>query len=462
VRPSLPRLQWCLLLREPAPRLGVLVLLLALGYALVRGAAWTAMDVRQMTAAEAEAAASLVVKRQEVEDIEAERVAAADRPYAGSPLDYHVTATLPQRPLAALAAGQRDLSPSIAEITLWGRSDTVLARQPLENPEHLQAGRFDVAFVVVYLLPLLVIGLGFDLLAGERERGTLRLVLAQPVTLVRYLLAKVAVRFALIVGATLAFAALALVGLGVSAAAPLLVWLLVVWLYAGFWLALTFAVNARARSTAANAMALASTWVALVLLLPAVINVVVEQLLPLPSRMELIGELRAAENAAKARAHDHPELTADDPFTWARGFYRVQRDIERQTAPTLAAFEARLAARRDVVHVASSLSPAVLVHDVLTDIAGSGVVRHADFAEQVQVFAADLHATLAPRLFTASRLHAAEYDTLPRFTFVEEGRGRLAARLAPPILLLLAVTAGLLMWGCRRLRRSDVLLGAME
>jgi len=453
VRPSLPRLQWRLLLREPAPRIGVLVLLLGLAYALVRGIAWTAMDAREATEAEAAAAASLAVKQQEVEDIEAGRVDAAQRPYAGSPLDYHVTATLPHRPLAALAAGQRDLSTSVAGITLWGRSDTVLARQPLENPEHLQVGRFDVAFVVVYLLPLLVIGLGFDLLGGERERGTLRLVLAQPVTLMRFLLAKLVVRFALIVGATLGFAALALAGLGLTAAAPLSVWLLVVWLYAGFWLALTFAVNARARGSAANAMTLASAWVALVLLLPAVINVGIEQLLPLPSRMELVGELRAAENRAQARAHDHPELAADDPFTWAQNFYRVQRDVERQTAPTLAAFEARLAMRRDVVHAASWLSPAVLVHDVLTDLAGSGVARHAEFAAQVQAFAADLHGQLAPRLFAASRLGAAEYDTLPRFTFVEEGRGR----LAPPLLLLVTITAALLLWGCRRLRRADAL-----
>ncbi len=462
MHPSLLRLQWRLLLREPAARIGMFVLILGLAYALVRGLAWTTMDAHQRIAAQAEATTSLAEKQQEVADIEAGRIDAATRPYAGNPLGYQVTATLPHRPLAALATGQRDLSISLAEITLWGRSDTVLTRQPLENPEHLQTGRFDVAFIIVYLLPLLVIGLGFDLLGGERERGTLRLVLAQPVTLVRYLLAKLVVRFALVVSATLGFAVLALVGLGRTAAVPMLGWLVVVWLYAGFWLALTFAVNTAARSSAANAMKLASAWVLLVLLLPAAINTSVEQLLPLPSRMELVGELRAAENRAQAQAHDHPELAAEDPFIWARKFYRVQRDIERQTAPTLATFEARLAVRRDVVHAASWLSPAVVAHDLLTDLAGSGVARHAAFAVQVQAFAADLHGQLAPRLLAGSRLSAADYDTLPRFTFVEEGRASAAARLAPMLLVLVTLTAALLLWGCRRLGRVDALARETE
>ncbi len=37
---------------------------------------------------------------------------------------------------------------------------------------------FDWAFVLIYLLPLVVIALGHDLVTGERETGRLRLLLS--------------------------------------------------------------------------------------------------------------------------------------------------------------------------------------------------------------------------------------------------------------------------------------------
>lgn len=444
-----------LLLREPTLRIGGATLLLCLVYALAHGRGWAQEEEARLAAVRSDVDAAIAGKRDEVAEIEAGRQSLDEHPYAGSPLDYHAAATLPVDPLAALAVGQRDLQADAVEVTLWGREDTLLARRPLADPEQLQLGRFDAAFVVVYLLPLLVIGLCFDLLAGERERGTLRLVLAQPISAASYLRAKLAARVLAVLAGLGLFGAIAALALGTGAAPALLGWLAVAALYAGFWAALAFAINARRRSAAANAMTLAAAWVTLVLLLPATINVVVEQALPLPSRTALIGELRAADNRAAAQVHDHPELTGEDAFAWARKYYRVQRKIEEETAPRFAAFEAQVAARADVVRAASLLSPAVLVHDALGDLAGTGAARHAAFAAQTRAFADELHAELSPRLFAGRRLASHEYDGLPRFAFAEESPSQSAARLVPPLLLLLAASAGLLLWGDRRLRRGD-------
>ena len=45
------------------------------------------------------------------------------------------------------------------------------------NPELTLPGRFDFAFVLVYLAPLFLIALLHDLLSGEREAGRLKLLL---------------------------------------------------------------------------------------------------------------------------------------------------------------------------------------------------------------------------------------------------------------------------------------------
>lgn len=452
---SLLRAQLRLLLREPALRIGGLTLLACLGYALAHGAGWARDETARIAVVQHDIEKTIAEKRDEVAAIEAGRLDRKEHPYAGSPLDYPAAATLPLRPLSALTTGQRDLSASAVEISLWGRDDTVLARRPIADPEQLQGGRFDAAFVVVYLLPLLVIGLCFDLLAGERERGTLRLVLAQPVTAVSYLRAKLAVRVLVVLAALAAFGAAAALSLGTGADGSLLGWLAIAALYVVFWAALAFAVNTRRRSAAANAMRLAAAWVTLLLLLPAAINVVVEQALPLPSRMALIGELRAADNRAAAQAHDHPELTGEDVFAWARNYYRMQRKIEEETAPRFMTFEAQVTRRAEIVRAASFLSPAVLAHDALGELSGTGPARHAAFARQARAFAQGLHAELSPRLFAGERLTAKDYDNLPRFTFAEEPASDVAARLLPPVVLLLAVSAGLLVWGGRRLRRGD-------
>jgi ABC-2 type transport system permease protein len=64
----------------------------------------------------------------------------------------------------------------------------------MENPWNLLSGHVDVAFVVVYLLPLLIFALSYNLLSVEREQGTLRMLLSQPLNLTTLLLGKVTVR----------------------------------------------------------------------------------------------------------------------------------------------------------------------------------------------------------------------------------------------------------------------------
>ena len=61
-------------------------------------------------------------------------------------------------------------------------------------------GRFDLAFVTVYLLPLLVLALSFNVLSEEREQGTLALTLSQPVSARDVVGAKLAFRALLVVG----------------------------------------------------------------------------------------------------------------------------------------------------------------------------------------------------------------------------------------------------------------------
>ncbi len=117
-------------------------------------------------------------------------------PYTiGMSLQY---AVLPFASGAVFSLGQADVLPSDAGVTVSTLTRTKADKTGFENPLSFLAGRFDLSFVIIYLLPLFVLALSFNLLSGEREQGILQLLLAQPLKLKKLLTAKLAAQFALI------------------------------------------------------------------------------------------------------------------------------------------------------------------------------------------------------------------------------------------------------------------------
>jgi len=123
------------------------------------------------------------------------------------------------------------------------------------------AGRFDLAFVLVFLLPLLILVLSYNVLSQEKERGTLQITLAQsPLSIGKLVFGKIVARLTLVLALTIG---LSIPGLFVSGATlnshtlpRLLLWILATMLYTFFWFALAIAVNAFGRSSATNAVIL--------------------------------------------------------------------------------------------------------------------------------------------------------------------------------------------------------------
>src|SRR5262249_12371223 len=106
---------------------------------------------------------------------------------------------IPNAPLAPLAIGQSDMSPDYYAITYRSKVQFMYDTE-IENPWNLLSGHFDLAFVIVFLLPLMVCATSYNLLSGEREQGTLRMLCAQPLTVSTIVIGKVGVRAAALLG----------------------------------------------------------------------------------------------------------------------------------------------------------------------------------------------------------------------------------------------------------------------
>lgn len=236
--------------------------------------------------------------------------------------------SLPQALLGPLAIGQGDLLPARYELTARG-AHHFLARSELDSPLRLAIGNFDAAFVIVWLLPLLAIGLSYGIVSAERERGVLALAVAAGASPRRFVLGKWWSRVLLVVGciwlATLFAGAAGGVLTRDGATLLLVLWAVVSTLYALFWFALALWLNAGHGSSERNAMTLIGIWLVFVILAPAMTNLAATTLFVAPSRVNLTTELREATEAADREAaaardryfFDHPEMQTGEMDTRA-------------------------------------------------------------------------------------------------------------------------------------------------
>jgi ABC-2 type transport system permease protein len=374
--------------------------------------------------------------------------------------------SLPQAPLAPLAIGQGDLLPARYELTARG-AHHFLARAELDSPLRLAIGNFDAAFVIVWLLPLLAIGLSYGIVSGERERGVLALAVAAGASPSRFVLGKWWSRVVLVVGciwlATLFAGAVGGVLARPGAGLLLFFWAGISTLYALFWFVLALWLNAGPGSSERNAMALIGVWLVFVILAPAMTNLAATTLFAAPSRVNLTTELREATEAADREAaaardryfFDHPEMQAGEMDTRAyfASVARSEASIAREMLPLLQAFDAQSLRQQRLVALLQYCSPGTLAYQALTTLAGSDGARHREFRAQVLSFHGDWTRFFVARLENGRTLATGDYARLPRFAFAEPAQAQMLRQILLPLLALAAVAAAFYVAALRRLRR---------
>jgi ABC-2 type transport system permease protein len=293
-----------------------------------------------------------------------------------------VTALEPA-PQSLLATGVSDLQPDAWRLTLMGKE--ARGDSEFENPVNLAFGAFDLAFVLAFLLPLLVIALSFNLVSGEREQGTLALQWAQPVATGRLFFMKMLARFALLAGLTLLVTLPALLWAGISLASAA-AWQTVgvAVLYALFWFFVALGVNLRGGSSAQNALVCIGAWLLFTLVMPALVNMVAEKVNPVPSRAGYQNAQRDLDNRLEASREkrladyykQHPQYTqkkeAEKEWQdWYREDFALM-DFEKKVRDSLEQqYEGRAEAQSAFAEQLTVLSPALSVYRQLTDLAGT-------------------------------------------------------------------------------------------
>lgn len=384
-------------------------------------------------------------------------------------------AVLPPGPLALTAIGQSDLNPSYILISADSK-ETFTFNEEIENPGNLLIGHFDLAFLIVYLLPLLIIALSYNALSGEREQGTLAILMANPIQLSTVLLAKLACRAALLI-LPLAMITVGFVvfentsqSFSTDVAVRLAWWVGLTITYALFWFSVTAVVSIQGKSSEHNVLVLIGLWVMFSLIVPTLLSVAVNVAYPVPSRVEMINSLRAIQtdvskeyDASVARyEEEHSAMSGSDgvlnkkDLGAARKRILVQQSTARLTEKLMTQHNDQLMHQQRIVDWLGFSSPAIVMQGGLNDIAGTGNSRFQHFMGQVDRFYTDWQGFFIPRALKNIALTPEDYNNFPRFQYQPQPLSDLNSRLTRTLLGLLipAILLGYL--GARRISHYPV------
>jgi ABC-2 type transport system permease protein len=454
--PAIVRLEAIRVLRDRAMLVMVVLFTLLAGYATFAGDRWAQYRASAVQQVIAEADETMALRREAFVKL----VAKGEKPNFG--LIYATAlpfrAGLPNAPLAALSAGQAEGYASAAAISPFADPFAIFDRYTtgLESPTVLTAGRFDLAFVIVMLLPLLLIAATYDFWSRDVENGSARIQLAQPVRPAALILTRAAMRGGTLLAAVTAIASLLLASTGNDPVG--IAWFaLVVLAYGAFWIALATLINLFVRTSTAAALACGTAWLALVVLLPAGLAALVDIAAPPPSvrahanAVRTVGlEVRAAHaEAARAAA------TAESVRAYPASLWHSRREIgvrDARLAPLYRDHAAAWEQHRALASAVQIFSPAVLAQDALDRIAGTDATRALAFQQQARAFAGAVRQLAFDWMDADRLLTLADYDGgLPRFIFVEPPRG---AAIAADLAIMLLLSALLLALAALRLRRG--------
>ncbi len=256
--------------------------------------------------------------------------------------------------------------------------------------------KVDWGFIIGYALSLVALLFTFDSISGERERGTLRLMLANSIPRHTVLMGKflgalisVSIPFGIAVLMNLLLISTArTLHLGAEAWGRLGIICFIAILYTSLFLVLGLLVSARARQSAVSLVILLLAWVTFVVFMPNILASIASGFSSPMSSDELQVRRKQINNKL-----------------WEAYFYKTGvsklRDMQvgsqfviEDKAAQERLIEERLMQQVEQVQQARAvtrISPAAIVQQLLESFAGTGFERHLQFLENAQHYGRQYH-----------------------------------------------------------------------
>ncbi len=254
--------------------------------------------------------------------------------------------------------------------------------------------KVDWGFIIGYILSLIALLFTFDSISGEREQGTLRLMLANAIPRHTVLIGKffgalisISIPLSLAVLTNLLVISMSSdVHLGADAWGRLGIIFLIAVLYLCLFLALGLLVSARVQRRAVSLVILLLAWVIFVVFMPSTLAAIVSGFSSPMSTDELWKRSTQLYEARFARYDTHlPKESEPSQRMQFQGEHVIQEAQEQERLS-----QEQLAQKIDQAKFARTItriSPVAIVQHLLESFAGTGFNRHLQFIENTQLYA---------------------------------------------------------------------------
>lgn len=329
-----------------------------------------------------------------------------------------------------VSTGQSDMYTHVKRPKAYG-NNFALDYSEMVNPVQLVLGTFDLAFVIIYILPLLIIAFTFNVLSKEKELGTLNLLGAQPISIWKWLVQKMTIRFTVFLTITLLILMVTMTVFNArifDEIINLLGLVIIITSYIAFWFILAFIVNIKINNSSKNAFVLIGGWLIIVMIIPATINQIGNTVYPTPSRLKMINKIRW-EKKINEQMQDvnlsnylkkNPELDQgknEEEFGFWPNYFASEYVLEEKISPLIKDYEDQLQKQQSINKVFKYLSPAILMQQSLNNIAGTSERHYNSYKKQVYEFSNSWRNIFIPMVFKDQKFTKLDFEKLPQFNY---------------------------------------------
>ena len=348
--------------------------------------------------------------------------------------------------LAGLSLGHRDIRLAAQLVNIRNLEEQKNGNE-LVNPLYQLLGNLDFSFVLIYLFPLIIIALNFNLLSEEKESGRWSLLAIQSQNPRNVIRTKLLIRLTLVWLLLSSLLLLSVIYMNISPNQDFFAFYMISLLYFIFWFSLSWWLISLDKSLSQNAIILLSFWLLLIIISPAVTNNVVTYLYPIEEAYETTIDSRdgyhnkwdedKATTIDKFKNHypqfskyNHPEGT-DFGWLW---YYAMQQMGDDEAEASRQAMKRKLTMRNKITRWIGYLVPSIHTQLSMNALSKTDMQNYLNYTDALESFHEKLRLSYYPIIFENESIEDQDWDNIDLVYFKDE-RSTNWFSLLPPILL---------------------------
>ncbi|MBU0488138.1 MAG: ABC transporter permease subunit [Bacteroidetes bacterium] len=338
--------------------------------------------------------------------------------------------------LSFISMGLSDYYPYHYQISLRNQQlfSFLMGDDRMENPVNQLNSNFDLAFVLIWLLPLFIIAFSYNVLSSEKEQGTFKLLKAQPVSITRILIIKILLRFVIIIGIIAISICLFFSLFGVSIVdniTAIINLLSAISAYVLFWFMLSILVNLFNKNSSINAGILFTSWLLIILIIPTLLNLVANYKYPVSTRIEYISFVRDAtceidnnpDKVLDKYFSEHPELgtrkSENMPF-WVYTVALKNKIVEEVSDSLIMKYKSQLNNQIEFISYWKYFSPAIILQQALDKLSGNSTNDFLKFQAKADEYNYKWRRCFFQKILKDELLSKDDVLDLPRYSYEYE------------------------------------------